>query len=97
MSKRREKGRSKPGEKSSSTVEIRASIRQALQDLVDADTQVQSLLQSRRTGEDRRAWAAMPCVPFLDGNGVTVTQDRRRFADRRVGNIQVHWANDQDT
>lgn len=37
----------------------------------------------RRSGLDRRGWQPMPQLPFIDSDGKTVTQDRRKTPDRR--------------
>ena len=37
----------------------------------------------RRTGTERRGWAPMPQVPFIDSDGNIVTHDRRSNMDRR--------------
>ena len=45
----------------------------------------------RRSPQDRRSWEPTPALPFIDGGGVLVVQDRRRPADRRLSNIRVIW------
>lgn len=45
----------------------------------------------RRSLNDRRSWEPTPQLPFIDGGGVLVVQDRRRIADRRIANIRVAW------
>lgn len=46
-------------------------------------------LERRRGRPDRRGWGPMPRVPFVDGNGAVVWEDRRQMPDRRIRNIQV--------
>ncbi|MCB1874546.1 MAG: hypothetical protein KDH88_01070 [Chromatiales bacterium] len=45
----------------------------------------------RRKRSDRRRWGAGPRFPFIDGNGVLVTGDRRVQVDRRRGGIVAEW------
>lgn len=40
---------------------------------------------------NRRHKADMPRVPFKDSNGATITECRRKIADRRIANIQSEW------
>ena len=40
---------------------------------------------------DRRKALAAPEVPFVDGNGVTVREDRRKRPDRRYNRTQAAW------
>jgi hypothetical protein len=40
---------------------------------------------------DRRKSLAVPEVPFVDGNGVTVREDRRKVPDRRYNRTQAEW------
>jgi len=37
----------------------------------------------RREGQDRRGWERIPEPPFVDSDGVLVTEDRRKVPDRR--------------
>jgi len=37
----------------------------------------------RRRGQDRRGWVRIPEPPFVDSDGVVVTEDRRKVPDRR--------------
>jgi hypothetical protein len=37
----------------------------------------------RRRGQDRRGWGPIPEPPFVDSDGVLVTEDRRKIPDRR--------------
>ncbi len=97
MSKRREKGQDGRSDSRNSTVEIRASIRQAIEELAHNTTDSNALLQERRSGNDRRGWQAMPPAPFVDAEGTLVTHDRRKAADRRVNNIEVAWKGETDT
>ena len=50
----------------------------------------------RRSSEDRRSNQQMPETPFVDGDGVKVTRDRRHAADRRIKNIEVDWQEDEE-
>ena len=45
----------------------------------------------RVRSEDRRQNEVMPRVPFKDSNGATIKECRRKIPDRRIGNIQVEW------
>lgn len=48
----------------------------------------------RRTRKDRRSWERNPFLfyPFIGCNGVFVEADRRVIPDRRLNNIEAHWA-----
>jgi len=37
----------------------------------------------RRRGLERRGWERIPEPPFVDSDGVLVTEDRRKISDRR--------------
>jgi hypothetical protein len=39
----------------------------------------------RRGGLERRGWQKFPKPPFVDSDGVLVTEDRRKILDRRKG------------
>lgn len=50
----------------------------------------------RRCGKDRRSWDNKNVTyPFVDSNGVWVTEDRRVRPDRRLNNIEAHWSFDR--
>jgi pSer/pThr/pTyr-binding forkhead associated (FHA) protein len=46
-------------------------------------------MKERRKGE-RRSWGPEPTYPFVDSNGITVTNNRRRTVDRR-------WSDNSDS
>ena len=61
--------------------------------IADFQCQLVEWLQThcRRNGGDRRAWQPMPALPFKDGHGNWVTEDRRVLPERRLKSIQVTW------
>ena len=42
----------------------------------------------RRKDENTRA------MPFRDGSGTVIREDRRKLPDRRLNNIQAEWVNE---
>jgi len=52
---------------------------------------VGTMLNKRFQFGDRRHNKDMPRVPFKDSNGATIKECRRKYLDRRIGNIQVEW------
>ena len=43
-----------------------------------------------RRKRERRSWGITPTFPFYDSSGTFVRSDRRKLAERRVGNIQIN-------
>ena len=50
------------------------------------------IMKNKRTEiSDRRHDYGMPEIPFMDSNGATIKECRRKVPDRRITNIQAEW------
>lgn len=50
------------------------------------------MMKNKRTEiSDRRHDYGMPEIPFMDSNGATIKECRRKVPDRRITNIRAEW------
>ncbi len=49
------------------------------------------MINKRLQFGDRRENKDMHRVPVKDSNGISIMECRRKFPDRRIGNIQAEW------